>query len=122
MTFQSKEVTEQIIGSAFAVYNQLCYGFLEKVYKNAMQVELIERGLQCETESQIKIHYKGVIVGYYFADLLVNQSVIVELKIAKEYNPSDEAQLLNELKATGTKVGLLINFGKEKVTFKRLVF
>jgi len=122
MTFQSKETTEQVIGAAFEVYNKLGYGFLEKVYKNAMQVELIQRGCACETESQIKVHYKGVIVGDYFADLLVNESVIVELKIANQYNPSDEAQLLNELKATGIKVGLLINFGKEKVEFKRLVF
>ena len=117
-----KEITEKIIGASFEVYNQLGYGFLEKVYQNAMQVELAQRGSQCETERQIKVKYKGVIVGNYYADLFVDQSVIVELKVAKQYNSADEAQLLNELKATGTKVGLLINFGKEKVEFKRLVF
>ncbi len=122
MEIQHKEITEQIIGAAFEVHNQLGSGFLEKVYKNAMQVELSQRGLRCETESQIKVKFKGVTVGEYYADLLVNETVIVELKVAKQYNPADEPQLLNELKATGTKVGLLINFGKEKVEFKRFVY
>ena len=117
-----QEITEKIIGASFEVYNQLGYGFLEKVYKNAMQVELIQRGCSCQTEHAIKVQYKGVIVGDYFADLFVDDSVIVELKIATQYNSADEAQLLNELKATGIKIGLLINFGKEKVEFKRLIF
>ena len=117
-----KEITEKIIGASFEVYNELGYGFLEKVYKNAMQVELIQRGCSCQTEHQIKVGYKGAIVGDYYADLFVDDTVIVELKIAKQYNPADEAQLLNELKATGTKVGLLINFGKKKVEFKRMVY
>jgi len=122
MTLQHQETTEKIIGASFEVYNQLGYGFLEKVYKNAMQVELIQRGANCKTESQIKIHYKGVVVGTYYADLFIDEAVIAELKVAKQYNPADEAQLLNELKATGIKVGLLINFGKERVEFKRLVY
>jgi GxxExxY protein len=122
MAFEHKGITEKIIGAAFEVHNQLGYGFLEKVYKNSMQVELIQRGSRCQTESQIKVNYKGVVVGEYFADLFVDEAVIVELKVTKEYNPSDEAQLLNELKATGIKVGLLINFGKDKVEFKRMVF
>ncbi len=122
MEIQHKEITEQIIGAAFEVHNQLGSGFLEKVYKNAMQVELSQRGLKCETEYQIKVKFKGVIVGEYYADLMVDETVIVELKVAKQYNPADESQLLNELKAAGTKVGLLINFGKEKVEFKRFVY
>ncbi len=117
-----KEITEKIIGAAFEVYNQLGYGFLEKVYKNAMQVELVQRGCDCQTEHRIEVRYKGAIVGDYFADLFVDDTVIVELKVAKNYNAADEAQLLNELKATGTKVGLLINFGKEKVEFKRMIY
>jgi len=117
-----KEITEKIIGASFEVYNELGYGFLEKVYKNAMQMELIQQGCRCQTEHQIKVNYKGAVVGEYFADLFVDETVIVELKVAKNYNSADEAQLLNELKATGIKVGLLINFGKEKVEFKRLVF
>jgi GxxExxY protein len=117
-----EELTQKIIGAAFEVYNALGYGFLEKVYQKAMQAELIERGLTAETEHPINVTYKGIAVGDYFADLLVENSVIVELKIATEYNPKDEPQLLNELKATGIKVGLLINFGRTKVGFKRLVF
>ena len=117
-----KEITEQIIGASFEVYNQLGYGFLEKVYQNAMQVELNQRELKCQTEHQIQVLYKDIVVGDYYADLFVSESVIVELKVAKQYKSADEAQLLNELKATGIQVGLLINFGKEKVEFKRLVF
>jgi GxxExxY protein len=117
-----KEITEQIIGAAFEVYAHLGYGFLEKVYQRAMQVELESRGLKAETESKIKVWYKGVIVGDYQADLFVNDAVIVELKVAKDYQANDEPQLLNELKATGIKVGLLMNFGRTKVEFKRFVF
>ncbi len=87
-----------------------------------MQVELIARGLEAETESKIKVVYKGTVVGDYQADLLVADRVIVELKVAREYQAADEAQLINELKATGIKVGLLINFGRTRVEFKRLVF
>ena len=122
MELLNKEITEQIIGAAFEVHRNLGYGFLEKVYQRAMQVELELRGLVVEIESKIKVWYKGTIVGDYQADLFVNSSVIVELKVAKDYQPIDEAQLLNELKATGIKVGLLINFGRTKVEFKRLVF
>ena len=117
-----QEITEKIIGASFEVYNKLGYGFLEKVYKNSMQVELTQSGSCCQTEYHIKVNYKGAIVGEYFADLFVDEVVIVELKVAKNYNPADEAQLLNALKASGIKIGLLINFGKEKVEFKRLVF
>jgi len=116
------DITEKIIGSAFQVHRELGYGFLERVYQKAMQVELEEAGLKAETEREIKVHYKGREVGFYKADLYVNDCVIVELKIAKCYCSEDEAQLLNELKATGTKVGLLINFGPSKVEFKRFVF
>ena len=117
-----QEITEQIIGAAFEVYNHLGYGFLEKVYKNAMKVELDLRGVPSVLEAPIKVNFKNQLVGDYFADLLVADVVIVELKVAKAYNSADEAQLLNELKATGIKVGLLINFGKEKVEFKRMVY
>ena len=86
-----------------------------------MQVELSQHGLQAELEQPIKIRFKGAIVGDYYADLFVEGKVIVELKVAKVYRPKDEAQLLNELKATGMEVGLLINFGAQKVEFKRLV-
>lgn len=114
--------TEAIIGAAFEVHRQLGYGFLERVYQKALQVELQSRGCGAEIEKKIKVHYKGVVVGDYEADLLVNEKVLVELKVASHYNPEDEAQLLNELKATGIKVGLLLNFGRAKVEFKRMVF
>jgi GxxExxY protein len=116
------EVTEQIIGAAFEVYRALGFGFLERVYQRAMQVELQLRGLKAEDERPIKVRYKDVVVGDYEADLLVNDVVMIELKIAAQYNAYDEAQLINELKATGIRVGLLINFGRDKVQFKRLVF
>jgi GxxExxY protein len=119
---QHKEITEQIIGASFEVYRVLGYGFLEKVYQRAMQVELQLRGLNAELESKVKVRYKDAIVGDYSADLFVENCVVVELKVAKEYQSEDEPQLLNELKATGIKVGLLINFGRNKVEFKRMVF
>ena len=122
MELQHQEVTEQIIGSAFEVYNILGYGFLERVYQRAMQVELRRRGLKAVIEAEIFVYYKNVDVGFYRADLLVNDCVIVELKVAKSIVADDEPQLLNELKATRIKVGLLINFGREKVEFKRMVF
>src|SRR3982750_1410795 len=107
MELLHKDITEQIIGAAFEVYRLLGYGFLEKVYQRAMQVELRLRGLKAEIESRIKVHYKDCIVGDYCADLFVNDVVIVELKVAAQYNSNDEAQLINELKATGIRVGLL---------------
>ena len=122
MEFLHKEITEQVIGAAFEVYRVLGYGFLERVYQRAMQVELCQRGLKAEIESSIHVRYKGVVVGEYRADLFVNDAVIVELKVAKNYMPEDEPQLLNELKATGIKVGLLVNYGRTKVEFKRMVF
>jgi len=116
------DITERIIGGAYAVYAELGYGFLESVYQRAMQVELHQAGLKCEIECPIKVKYRNVIVGDFRADLLVNEVVIVELKTAKNYSAEDEPQLLNELKATGIKVGLLINFGRTKMEFTRKVF
>ncbi len=115
------ELTEQIIGAAFEVHRILGYGFLERVYQRAMQVELQLRGLKAEIEEKIKVHYKDHIVGDYAADVTVNDVVLVELKVAADYNPYDEAQLINELKAAKVRVGLLINFGRQKVEFKRFV-
>jgi GxxExxY protein len=119
---QYKEVTEQIIGAAFEVHRILGFGFLERVYQRAMQVELQLRGLKAEIESEIRVVYKGVEVGFYRADCFVNDCIIVELKTAAGYFAGDEPQILNELKATGVKVGLLINFGRTKVEFKRFVY
>jgi GxxExxY protein len=115
-------VTQQIIGAAFEVYNVLGYGFLERVYQRALQAELLRRGISAEVEHRITVLYKDINAGDYAADLFVDGKVVVELKVSAEYNSADEAQLLNELKATGTKVGVLINFGRRKVEFRRMVF
>jgi GxxExxY protein len=121
-SFPHKDITEKIIGSAFEVYKHLGYGYREKVYQRSMQVELLRNGIAAELERPLVVRYKDVIVGDYDADLIVSEAVLVELKIAPQYDRRDEAQLLNLLKATGMKVGLLINFGRSKVEFKRLVF
>ena len=117
-----RATTETIIGAAFEVHQELGYGFLERVYQRALQVELIRRGVAAEIERRIQVQYKGVVVGDYDADLIVADSVAVEIKVNPQYDKRDEAQLLNELKAAGLKVGLLINFGRNKVEYKRLVF
>lgn len=122
MKIEHKDITEQIIGASFEVFRELGYGFLEKVYQRAMKVELELRGLKAEIEKDIQVQYKGQVVGDYRADILVNHCVLVELKVAPVLDSRDQAQLLNELKATGIKVGLLINFGKHKAEFKRLIF
>jgi len=114
-----RAVTEAII--AFEVHSELGYGFLERVYQRALQVELNRRGFSAEMEKRIQVKYKGIIVGEYDADLIVADLVVVE-KVNPQYHKRDEAQLLNELKATGLKVGLLVNFGRTKVEYKRLVF
>ena len=121
-TFPHKEITEAVIGAAFEVHNQLGYGFLERVYQRALQVELLRRGASTEIEKRIQVQYKGVVVGDYDADLIVDNCVAVEIKVSAQYDKRDEAQLLNELKATSLKVGVLLNFGRTKVEFRRLVF
>jgi GxxExxY protein len=117
-----RATTEAIIGAAFEVHRELGYGFLERVYQRALQVELLRRGATAEIEKRIQVHYKGAVVGDYDADVLVDGCVIVEIKVAPQYDKRDEAQLLNELKATGLKVGMLLNFGRAKLEYKRLVF
>ena len=117
-----KEITDKVIGAAFEVYRELGYGFLEKVYQKAMAHELTLRGVKCDEEPPTPAMYKGIKLLDYFGDLLVEDTVMVELKAHKTYHSEDEAQLLNELKASNHKVGLLINFGRDGVKFKRLVF
>jgi GxxExxY protein len=120
--FPHKEITEAIIGSAFEVYNHLGYGFLHRVYQRSLQVELSRRGFHGDLEKRSTVRYKGVVVGDYDGDMSVNDAVLVEVKIAPQYDKRDEAQLLNVLKATGLKVGILLNFGRYKVEYKRLIF
>ncbi len=115
------QITEAIIGAAYAVANELGIGFLEKVYENAMVVEISHRRLSVKQQEPVQVRYRGVIVGDYVADLLVEDEVLVELKAVQELNEIHEAQCLNYLRATGKRVCLLINFGKKKVEVKRLV-
>jgi len=115
------ETTGEVIGAAYNVYNKLGYGFLEKVYENALVVELSKRGVRTQTQTPIQIRYDGQVVGEYVADLIAAGKVIVEVKAVKAVEGAAEAQLLNYLRATGLKVGLLINFGPT-MEYKRLVF
>ncbi len=116
-----EQITEKIIGSFYKVYNTLGYGFLEKVYENAMAIELEKVGLKVSQQKNIKVFYELEEVGDYYADLFVENLVIVELKAAKSICEEHEAQLTNYLKATTIEVGLLLNFGKEP-EFKRKIF
>ena len=115
------EVTGEVIGAAIEVWKILGYGYLERVYENALMVEAKLRGLSVEQQVEIDVIYKGVVVGRYAADVFAEKKVLVELKAEKEYNPKHEAQLLNYLKGTNLKVGLLINFGEKRCQFQRLV-
>jgi GxxExxY protein len=111
--YKHKELTEQIIGVFYDVYNELGFGFLEKVYQNAMYFELLENGFDVKPQKQIKVHFKGRQVGEYFADLVINDLVILELKATESLLEEHEIQLINYLKATDIEVGLLLNFGRK---------
>ena len=119
--YPEQDLTEKILGAAFAVHNTLGCGFLEKVYSNARLVELRAMGLACSHEVALKVMYKNVAVGDYFADLVVQERVVVELKACAALDSTHEAQLLNYLKASNIKVGLLLNFGKSKLQYRRFV-
>ncbi len=119
--YKYSEITEKIINAFYKGYNTLGYGFLEKVYENALFIDLVTMGLLVEKQKQIKVYYEGKEVGEYFADLAVERCVIVELKTAETLCKEHELQLINYLKATEMEVGLLLNFGK-KPEFKRKVF
>jgi len=116
-----QETTEKIIKAFYNVYNTLGFGFLEKVYENAMMIELELLHLNCEKQKQLDVYYKNKKVGEYFADIIVNQKVIIELKAAESIIPEHQAQLLNYLKSTQIEVGLLLNFGKTP-QIKREIF
>ncbi len=120
-TLKHSDITGQVIKSFYKVYNALGYGFSEKVYENSMLIELKTCGLEVIQQKSINVFYQGVLVGEYFADLLVQNSVIVELKAAESLSAPHEAQLLNYLKATQIEVGLLLNFG-QKPDYKRKLF
>ena len=118
---QLNKISERIINAAYKVSNALGAGFLEKVYENALAHQLKKDGMKIEQQKPIKVHYDNVVVGDYFADLIAEGAVIVELKTAKRIEDIHLAQTLNYLKATGFKLGLIINFGKPRVEIKRVV-
>jgi GxxExxY protein len=117
-----EDVTKQIIGAAYNIYNKMGFGYLEKVYEKCMMIELSEiDGLDIKQQCPIKVEYNGVDVGDFVADLLINDSIVVELKSVRHLLPIHEVQLVNYLKATGYELGLLINFGEQKVGVRRKV-
>jgi len=116
------EITYQIRGAIFEVNRVLGHGFLEKVYEKAMIVELTNRGLKAENQIPINVKYKGEIVGEYIADIIVESRIILELKAVESLQKIHEAQILNYLKATGYKIGLLVNFTYPKAEIRRFVF
>ena len=119
--YKYAELTEKIIKAAQNVHNRLGYGFLEKVYHNAMVLELRKTGLEAASEKAITVCYDGQVVGEYSADIVVADKVILEIKAVQTVNSAHEAQLVNYLKATNIDVGLLLNFGKS-LEVKRKIF
>lgn len=120
-TLKHGELSQKIIAAAHSVHKELGQGFLEKVYKNALAIELQEAGIKCALEVPMSVLYRGVVVGDYIADMIVEGKITVEVKAVAELNSAHEVQLVNYLKATGLQVGLLINFGRS-VQVKRRVF
>lgn len=119
--YKHTDLTEKIISAFYKVYNTLGFGFLEKVYANALMHQLVMDGLRVEKEKQIKVYYEEKMVGEYYADIMVEGKVIIEIKAAEALIEEHELQLINYLKATDMEVGLLLNFGK-KPEIRRKVF
>jgi GxxExxY protein len=115
------DVTDKVLKAFFKVYNTLGYGFAERVYENALAIELKKSGLQVEKQKDITVYYEGELVGDYVADIVVNGIVMLELKAVRTLTEDHEAQLLNYLKATPVEVGLLLNFGA-KPEHRRKIF
>jgi GxxExxY protein len=120
MTMVLEELTGKILGACFEVANELGHGFLESVYVKALMVALSQKELSVESEVPLQVLFRGQVVGDFYADLLVERCVLVELKAVKALVPEHQAQVINYLKATGIEVGLLVNFGTPKIEFKRL--
>ena len=116
-----QDLTDKIIKCFYEVYNILGYGFLEKVYENALYNELKIFGLNCERQKQIEVFYKDILIGEYYADIIVEDKIILELKAAEAICEEHEFQLINYLKATNIELGLLLNFGK-KPEIRRKIF
>ena len=118
---QHSELTEKIIACAYKVYNKMGYGYLESVYEKCMLIELEGIGLNVETQKRLKVFYQNQIVGDFVADVIVNDTVIIELKSVSKIVKAHEIQLVNYLVTTNMPVGLILNFAKDKVEVKRKV-
>jgi GxxExxY protein len=118
--YKHSELTQEIIKAFYTVYNKLGFGFAEKVYEKALLIELSKKGLSAEKQKLITVYYDGQIVGEFFADIMVEDKIIIELKAAEFLCPEHEFQLLNYLKASEIEVGLLINFGKKPEVKRRI--
>ena len=118
--FPHQELTKSIIGIYYNVYNELGFGFLEKVYHKALLIELKNNGYKIDSEKKVNVYYKNEIVGEYIPDIIVNDSVIVELKCVEYLTDIHENQLLNYLKATDCEVGLILNFGKDPQFIRKI--
>ncbi len=116
-----KELVYKVVGCAMRVHRELGYGFLEKVYENALMTALRKEGLEATQQSPVSVYFDGEMVGEYFADILIEGKLIIELKTAEKVSSAHHAQLLNYLKATGIQLGLLINFGPRKLEYERFV-
>ena len=118
---ENRKLTERIIGCAYRVYNRMGFGFLESVYEKCMLIELNKAGLDADSQKPIKVYYDNEIVGAFMADIIVNNTIILELKSVRRIIRAHEVQLVNYLVATRKSVGLLFNFGETKVDVKRKV-
>ena len=118
--YKHSEISKEIIGAAYEVHNTLGSGFLEKVYQNALMIELKLRGLNAEAEKSITVYYRDEIVGNYIADIVVEDKIIIEVKAIKALSEIHEVQLVNYLTATGIEIGLLLNFGKSVEVKRRI--
>ena len=118
---QYEELTEKIIGCAYRVYNKMGFGFLESVYEKCLLIELKKEGLQAESQKDIAVNHENEVVGEFKADIVVEDTIILELKSVKQITQAHEVQLVNYLVATGRPVGLILNFSEQKVEVKRKV-
>ena len=121
MMLQEEELSYVVRGCVYEVFKELGPGFLEKVYENALLRELRLQCLNAEAQVPIKVQYKGVVIGEYFADLVIEKSIILELKALQQLTVSAEAQLLNYLKASDKRIGMLVNFAHPRATIKRFI-
>lgn len=116
-----KDLSYKTVGMGMQIHNELGFGFLEKVYENALMVLLENEGIPAKQQAAIPVHFHGAVVGDYYADILIDEKIILELKCAEKIIDAHRAQALNYLKATGLKLAIILNFGKERLEYERFV-